>query len=305
MEINEKLFLVHNTRHASGRHRGIGKDTNSTSPWISRFDLIIDTYLNWRPGMPPMKKVKTVQKEPPRTVFVKTNHLKYFIKEILPSLDSEFVLYLGNADKSIRSRLNPEEVDRFLNEDKITKIFSEQNDVDSEKVISMPEGMHPAPLLKYHDDLERISLAAEPSAKKNIVCGGWSPWGKTIFGTRTDRVDAEKYMKENKDFCYFFSGVSHVEFWQTVCDHRFFLSPLGTTYDSFKTFEALAVKTIPIIQRLGVWQKAHEDLPVVVIDDFSEINPENLDRWWNELSPQLESVMDKLKIDYWWNKVNG
>ena len=77
------------------------------------------------------------------------------------------------------------------------------------------------------------------------------------------------------------------------------------TYDSFKTFEALAVKTIPIIQRLGVWQKAHEDLPVVVIDDFSEINPENLDRWWNKLSPQLGDVMNKLKIDYWWNKVNG
>ena len=64
MEINEKLLLVHNTRHASPRHRRIGRDTNSTSPWISRFDLIIDTYLDWKPGMPSMKKVKTEKREP-------------------------------------------------------------------------------------------------------------------------------------------------------------------------------------------------------------------------------------------------
>jgi hypothetical protein len=303
VEINPKLKLFHNTRHASARHRKIDRAENSTSPWLAKFDWIIDTNLDWKRGMRTMNKVKTERASPPKTVFVKMNHLRYFINAVLPTIDSDFVLCLGNADKSIKRVLNREQRKKLLSEKKIIKIFSEEKDIDSGRICAVPIGMHPAPLINYHKDLSYLIKDINIEEKKDTVCGGWSPWGKTIFGTRRDRVNARKYMEENKDFCDFFSGLSHTGYWEKVKSHKFFLSPLGTTYDSFKTFEALALKTIPIIQKLGVWQEAYEDLPVVVIDDFSQINPKNLELWWKELSPQLNNLGEKLTTDYQWQKI--
>lgn len=303
IEINPKLKLFHNTRHASARHRKLSKEENSTSPWLANFDWVIDTHLGWKRGMSTRKKIKTELRSPPRTVFVKMNHLKHFADYILPTIESNFVLCLGNADKSIKRVLNESQIKNLLDEKNIIKIFSEEKDIDSDRITAVPIGMHPAPLINYHDELKNLIKDINTEEKKDVVCGGWSPWPKTVFGTRTDRVDAQHYMKNNKDFCYFFGGVSHVKYWEVVKSHRFFLSPLGTTYDSFKTFEALALKTIPIIQKLGVWQEAYQDLPVVVIDHFSDINPKNLDYWWKELSPQLENLHKKLSTEYQWNKI--
>ncbi len=302
-KINPKLKLFHNTRHASGRHSKISRNENSTSPWLEKFDWIIDTHLDWKRGMRTMSKIKTEQRSPPQTVFVKMNHLKHFINNILPTIESEFVLCLGNADKSIKRVLRRDQRKRLLNEKKIIKIFSEEKDIDSDRIRAVPIGIHPAPLINYYDDLKYLIKEINIDEKKDIVCGGWSPWGKTVFGTRRDRSNAQSYMEQNKDFCYFFGGLSHTGYWEVVKSHRFFLSPLGTTYDSFKTFEALALKTIPIIQKLGVWQEAYEDLPVVIIDDFSEINPTNLELWWKKLSPQLEGLHEKLTTEYQWKKI--
>jgi hypothetical protein len=302
LEINPKLKLFHNTRHASGRHR-ISKNENSTSPWLAKFDWVIDTHLDWKRGMKTMSKIKTEQRSPPKTVFVKMNHLKYFMKNILPTIESEFVLCLGNADKSIKRVLRREARKQLLQEKKIIKIFSEEKDIDSDRICAVPIGIHPAPLINYHEDLKYLIKDINIDKKKDTVCGGWSPWGKTVFGTRRDRSNAQSYMEKNKDFCHFFGGLSHTGYWEVVKSHRFFLSPLGTTYDSFKTFEALALKTIPIIQKLGVWQEAYEDLPVVVIDNFSEINPQNLDLWWKELSPKLHNLHTKLSTEYQWKKI--
>lgn len=317
VDVNENLLLFHNTRHASPRHRELERKTDSTSPWLVRFDLIIDAPLDWKPGNPTigrlldripgqmfMPRIVTRRVHPPKTVFVKTNHLRFFIKSVLPEINHEFVLYVGNADKSIGRVLNLTEMCGLLADDRIVRIFTEQKDVDSRRIVAMPIGIHPAALICYGDQLRDLVKAVHTGNKKKTVAGAWSRWPRTVFGARRDRTLAEEYMKANREFCHFFHGVSHVDYWKILSEHRFFLSPLGLTYDSFKTFEALAVKTIPIIQRLGVWQEAYKDLPVVVIDDFWEITPANLDKWWEELSPLLPSVRERLRIDYWWDKVN-
>ena len=59
IEINPKLKLFHNTRHASARHRKLSKEENSTSPWLANFDWVIDTHLGWKRGMSTRKKIKT------------------------------------------------------------------------------------------------------------------------------------------------------------------------------------------------------------------------------------------------------
>ena len=92
------------------------------------------------------------------------------------------------------------------------------------------------------------------------------------------------------------------------------LCPHGGGVDpSPKAFEALAVGTIPIVQRSDVYD-AYKYLPIAWVDDFSEesISEAKLRAWRDELAPRFDNpeeakrLAEQLTMRYWWGyAVNG
>ena len=320
---HEHLLQWHSTRLGGDRYKELFKTDAFracswhacngvlNSPWIARFDLSVGTPSNWqltnkrfdfylRHGFAHGMTGSLC----PRTVHVKSDALPKFVDTVLPQIaqDCRFALYVGDGDITImRAGVD---VPKLARDERVRAILAENNDAPPElNVIAMPLGFHPKQLLLNWEALRQIRTKAKTGGVKAGVVGGWSPWGKTIFGTREDRSEGKQWMLRNPQFATFVEDLSQEDFWSMVASHRFFLSPLGLTYDGFKMFEALALGTIPIIQRVGTWADAYVDLPVVLIDSFDDITPAAMATWWTKLSPQLDQIHERLISDYWWAKV--
>jgi hypothetical protein len=88
------------------------------------------------------------------------------------------------------------------------------------------------------------------------------------------------------------------QFLQDIYDSRFTVCPRGNGIDTVRVWESLYCRTIPIVKKEAA-MRYFQDLPILWIDDWSDIESES---WLNK---QYERIMDsqwnleKLKIGYW------
>ena len=85
--------------------------------------------------------------------------------------------------------------------------------------------------------------------------------------------------------------------------YKFALAPPGRGIDTHRCWEALMVGTIPIVLSSSI-NELYEGLPVVVVEDWSIITEEFLDKKYDEI---LKSTYDFRKVycDYWVQKITG
>ncbi len=83
-------------------------------------------------------------------------------------------------------------------------------------------------------------------------------------------------------------------------EFAFEASPQGNGMDCFRTWEALALGTIPIVRKSALDRLyTHHDLPVVIVKDWNEVSPERLAQWAEDLVPKLETSRHRLSAGYW------
>lgn len=83
--------------------------------------------------------------------------------------------------------------------------------------------------------------------------------------------------------------------------YSFVISPFGHGYDCIRTFEALCLGCI-VIMKKSFLDIIYEGLPVLIVNDWRDINEELLENTLNEFKSK-EFNYDKLKMDYWINLV--
>jgi hypothetical protein len=112
--------------------------------------------------------------------------------------------------------------------------------------------------------------AAPPHGERymNAYCN-WRPvagWG--------DREAC--YAQIDRSVCLFESGyVSRASSWQRQSEFMFVISPEGIGMDCHRTWEAILLGCVPIIKRNSL-APLFINLPVYVVDDWSEVNAANL-----------------------------
>ena len=93
------------------------------------------------------------------------------------------------------------------------------------------------------------------------------------FNVSTNLVERSGALESAKEISSldvrFFQG-SVSQYHSELINSRFVLSPPGNGYDCHRTWEALYLGAIPIVKRM-YWPFGHLDLPVVVIDDWSDL----------------------------------
>ena len=77
-------------------------------------------------------------------------------------------------------------------------------------------------------------------------------------------------------------------------------SPWGNGHECWRTFEALALGTVPIVLDYGSARSAYAGLPVVVVDSMDEITRANVARWETELAPFLAEGSAPTRLQRWW-----
>ena len=137
-------------------------------------------------------------------------------------------------------------------------------------------------------------LVASPPAKDIL-----------LYLNYTERPHARRMLVAKKfhDQPYCFSrnmprrSVDFEQYWQELLRSQFALSPLGLEVDCTRTWECFALGTIPIVEH-SYLDPLYNELPILLIHNWDEINKEFLHRKYNEIRNQ-PSNLEKAYLDYW------
>ena len=252
------------------------------------------------------------------SIYVCSDLLKYFVNNILPKIQVTFVLVSGDSDLCVPiEALSQRETIQLINSPYLLKWFAQNTRIQyNDKIVQMPIG------LDYHTIFNNPncnwSLFEEgklPLEQENIlqnIISNTTQFYERIpkiyvnFTLNNDRfkqrntslkIIPKNLMKINQTF------TPRTENWEKMTKYSFVLSPFGQGMDCHRTWEALCLGCIPIICAPD-FQKMFEDLPVLIIDDWSQINEKLLNETINIFKDKKFNY-DKLTLQYWKNQIQN
>jgi hypothetical protein len=89
--------------------------------------------------------------------------------------------------------------------------------------------------------------------------------------------------------------------WQKISNYSFVLSPFGIGMDCHRTWEALCLGCIPVVKAAN-FSKLFEDLPVLIVNDWNEVNRELLNTTIENYKTKTFNYK-KLQLKFWVNKI--
>jgi hypothetical protein len=113
-----------------------------------------------------------------------------------------------------------------------------------------------------------------------------------------ERTRAMQFFQNRRDGVHFASGLTPNKNRQIMRDTKFVISPPGNGPDCHRTWEAIYLGAVPVVLR-KYWGFSREDLPVIVLDDWSEIDSaiKNFNPW----NLSAVSALQKLYLDFFSN----
>ena len=255
-------------------------------------------------------------------VWVRLSWLKSFIGQVLPWVKANFVLVTGDSDSCVPSELG-REARAVLECSKVVHWYTQNYDgsAPSERISAIPIG------IDFHMISERTSWGEEVSSPQEqeralVAMGkgfpplperqqrvyvdfGWQrEFGlyrrlRPLKGTRfhESRRQIGKKLRGNALVCSQSGPLPRREMWRRRGEYAFVLSPHGMGLDCHRTWEALALGHIVLAPSSSL-DPLYVDLPVVPLTSWSEITPENLERWRSQHS-QGVTDHERLRSCYW------
>jgi hypothetical protein len=134
-----------------------------------------------------------------------------------------------------------------------------------------------------------------------------SPWKIVKTGPQDlshwDRYEAWQRLRRNPDVVFEprrippeLLRIHHVSYAFEICPH-------GNGLDCHRTWEALLLRTIPVV-RTSTLDPLYEGFPVVIISDWEEITSEAMALWRERYAGGFTAAMfERLTRDYWVSRV--
>ena len=263
------------------------------------------------------------------SICIRTYQLPSFINEVFIYLKVPIILITTDADESIPSDIwqkyngrmsfkssiklpTPKiNFNEFLSDNRLISWYSTnlEDKHKNHKLISLPLG------IDLHTDyrkenksvygqeklLKDIRQQLQPLSKRNITVyanfhhNNSSSRYKDILGE--DRKSIYNNNKDNKLIYFEPIHISRKDCWLAHGNHSFVMSPHGNGLDCHRTWEALVLGNIPIVKTSPI-NSVYENLPVIIVSDWSEITLSNLYKWKKDVISQSYN-MEKLTTTYW------
>lgn len=265
---------------------------------------------------PELKTIKTM-KNP--TIYVCNSAMNHF-NTILPYIDFSFILVSGDSDDSMPyDVLRPEVFDALMANPFLLHWYSQNMTVDHPKITRMPIGMDyhtletrpawgPITIASIQEyllnNVRRVPFYERFHEKEMKCYSNFHFQMNTKYGQ--DRKDALSQIPSNLVY-YEPQMVPRLNSWNTQKDYAFIISPHGGGYDCHRLWEGLALGCIPIVKTSPI-DKLYNDLPVLIVREWSDINLELLTKTVEDFKiKHLQEFFnyDKLSLNYWMNKIKN
>lgn len=241
------------------------------------------------------------------------------LNNILNKINKKVIILFTDHDTRGSDMSNTlDNIKNIINNSNVIHIFSENwYDYSHSKITQIPLGISDKFLYNFGLDiyLNKIEMDMVDNKDKplKVYCNAHKvTYIKPISGYRNDRQIMIDLLKDSPfiDFCsdkHDFSKKSIINTWKKHNNYAFELSPSGNGLDCHRTYEAIILNTIPIVRTNpldNIYIK--HNLPVVIVNEWSDVTPENLKIWHEKHKHNFTSkTKDKMKIDYWKNIINS
>ena len=247
-------------------------------------------------------------------VWMRLIALPQFVEQALPRIRARFALVTGDEDWAIPSSFDRSRV--LLDDARLMCWFTQNYDgtLEHEKLMRLPIGLDfhtisnrrkwghwPAPPAAQEAELEALRQSAAPNAERLVRVHADFHFNKhkqQVWGD--DRPAVQQALEGNPDVQFQTTKVRRIELWREKTRYAFVVSPHGNGLDCHRTWESLVLGNIVIVKRSSL-DPLYEGLPVVIVEEWSEITRENLLRWHAQHSAAFEQpqVREKLTNRYW------
>ena len=186
--------------------------------------------------------------------------------------------------------------------------FAQNKDVVNKRVCSLPIGLENM-TLRDQDQAQRGRFSSEvPFAlQKALLIDKISSFNLEKTGEVYMNFNINTYQAERSSVWKRFEKEKWVkstlslpvqQFYQDLASHRFVISPRGNGIDCHRTWEALYLRTVPIVKH-STHMDDFGDLPIYFINDWSELCYNKLNQFYEEQIINGKFGLDKLKISWW------
>jgi len=93
--------------------------------------------------------------------------------------------------------------------------------------------------------------------------------------------------------------MKYYDYCEKMSNHKFIVSPPGNGEDCHRTWDALYMGSFPIVIKNNVYREVENDLPIIQVNDWSEITYDLLNSYLDK-----EYNYEKLYMKYWKDRIN-
>ena len=219
-------------------------------------------------------------------IFLKTDYMQDFFENLLPLIENQFILITHNSDYGA-----PGNFEKYLDNTKIIKMFSQNPTVVHTKLVPIPIGI--ANSVWEHGNEEHFNnvLKILPNYKKRHLVG-------LNFEISTYPDTRSKVYNKfvSKSYCKKTYSKNHESYLLNMAECEYTLSPRGNGLDCHRTWEAMIVGSIPIVETSPL-DSVYEDMPVLIINRWEDVTLKMLHEKKDALSSKKNSP--KIYFDYW------
>lgn len=95
-------------------------------------------------------------------------------------------------------------------------------------------------------------------------------------------------------------NLTYLKYLNRITEHMFVFSPRGNGLDCHRTWEVLMMRRVPILKREGQLEKLYKNIPVLFVDNWTDIHNMDLKKVFKSFSFDNQEY---LEFEFWKNKI--
>lgn len=238
-------------------------------------------------------------------IFLKTDYVVKFFETLHPQIVSNYILITHNSDYSpiyLKAHHNPwrgDDMSHYLEDPKLVVWFAQNIDYVHPKLKPIPIGI--ANSYTKHGDVGDFLKATKRvpyfRIRFNKIYLNFS-----INNNAPERQAAMAFFSQ-QPFAHRANFKPLAEYLEEMKHYRYVVNPPGNGLDCHRIWESLLLGCVPIMKH-SLLDPMFEDLPVIFVNDWSEVTEQFLDQQYSALRARSYKF-EKTRADYWINLIKS
>jgi len=245
-------------------------------------------------------------------IYVITDYVEKFFKEIHPKIKNGYILITGRTDIPL------ENISKYI-DGKVLSWYSSNLNDKHPKLEAIPLGIQNPHWSKTNNPEGNILLIdeikKEDIKKTSGVLMAFQPHTNPSVRQPIINQLKEKEFVTVKNYDNSKRGIDEFqkEYYREIRKHKFVVCPWGAGFDCHRNWETWSLGTYPIIKKHTSMENFY-DMPAWFIDDWSEVTKNNMDEKYRDIEFKIEYQLNnnynelvnlrKINSDFWVDMIN-